>query len=86
MASFLDKYGGCACARDKCTDDCATYRRLNPKPVTNYDRIISKTPEELAEFCIWMCPPGYDEIGACEVERERCYNCWMEWLQREAQE
>ena len=53
---------------------------------SNYDRIISKSPEELSEFCIWMCPPGYNENFACEVERERCYNCWFDWLKQEAAE
>lgn len=61
-------------------------RDYEPKSATNYDRVISKSPEELSEFCIWMCPPGYNENFACEVEKERCYNCWLDWLKQEAAE
>lgn len=55
------------------------------KPQTNADLVRAMTDEELAEFCIWMCPPGYDETGSCEVDRERCYDCWLDWLRKEAQ-
>lgn len=53
------------------------------KPLTNYDRLISKTPEEMAE---WLgdkdtCPPG-----ACKhmYDGVDCPECWLEWLKQEA--
>ena len=55
-----------------------------PKPITNYDRLVSKSPEELAE---WLgdkgtCPPGecthmYDGVD--------CPECWLAWLRQEAE-
>lgn len=52
------------------------------KPITNYDRLVSKSPEELAE---WLgdtdaCPPGecthfYDDVD--------CPACWLDWLKKE---
>lgn len=48
------------------------------KPMTNYDLLISKTPEELAEyirvFFPEVCPPGN-----CPGE-DSCYKCWLDWL------
>lgn len=45
------------------------------KPQTNYDRLISKTPEELAEKMVdySYCPPG----TAC---KPTCKECWLLWL------
>ena len=94
MASFLDGHGGyCACTRDKCTYDCATYRSFKPKPITNYDRIISKSPEELAKFMgeLPCCPPGADVKELC-YPMDSCagtdlqVQCWLEWLKQEADE
>lgn len=55
------------------------------KPITNYDRIISKSPEELAK---WLgdkdtCPPEcwkylYDDVD--------CAECWLAWMKQEASE
>lgn len=55
------------------------------KPFTNYDRLISKTPKEMAK---WLgdkdtCPPGscqhmYDDVD--------CAECWLAWLKQEASE
>ena len=78
MASFLDGYGGyCTCTRGKCSNDCATYRRYKPKPVTNYDRIISKSPEELADWLIGVIQRGgvipYGGTGVT-----------LDWLRQEA--
>ena len=50
------------------------WKRKNPpiqrKPITNYDRIISKTPEELAE---WLEAHCY-QYG------------WLDWLKQEVKE
>lgn len=74
MASFLDGHGGyCACTRDKCTDDCATYRRFKPKLMTNADLVRAMTDEELADWLI-MNGDGSD------------YQTWLDWLKQEATE
>ena len=52
----------------------------NPPPkTTNYSRIISKTPEELAEWFAphGICPPGSSYGIGCSGE---CAKCWLEWL------
>lgn len=58
--------------------------------VTNYDRLISKTPEEMAEFhknrgCppIKVCP-GTEQLRGIPIN-EVCQKCWLDWLKQEAQ-
>lgn len=56
-------------------------RRVSP--LTNYDRLISKTPEEMAEWInnnSCLCAPGKEpcEDGECE-------ECWLDWLKQEAE-
>ena len=52
------------------------------KPMTNYDRLISKTPEELAEWIELILEPSNcpdEEMGeACC--RTSCEGCWLSWL------
>ena len=51
------------------------------KPQTNYDRIISKTPEELAEWltlCLWGINREVPFLLDCNVDR-----C-LDWLKQEA--
>lgn len=87
MALFWDERGGCcACTRDKCTYDCATYRRFKPKPITNSMRIRTMTDAELAEFLwtyggIGVCPPIKCTLKKCGAE-----NCWLNWLKQESKE
>lgn len=58
-------------------------------PMTNYDLLIRKTPEELAEFLgkvtaggYGMCAPGhYDCTG-----KDSCAPCWLDWLKQEVEE
>lgn len=57
------------------------------KPITNYDRIVSKSPEELAKELVVLsdrCPDGVD----CEIvpHGRECYECWLDWLKQEATE
>lgn len=95
MAIFFDGYGVCcACAREKCSYECSTYRSYKPIPVTNYDRIISKTPEELATWIddyaayAW-CPvdaPIDQETHECWVHDGDCRLCILDWLRKEATE
>lgn len=63
-----------------------------PMPQTNYDRLISKTPEELA---IWIAEnTGCDDWcihsrnGECARKPEDycCINMWLYWLKQEAGE
>lgn len=59
------------------------------QPQTNYDRLISKTPEELAIICEDGCPPHY---GCPPIKREEmglrsvCQKCWLDWLKAPAEE
>lgn len=56
------------------------------KPITNYDRIISQTPEELATWLNCnprLCPPPWMN-GLCP-DGKGCENCWLEWLKQEVE-
>lgn len=66
------------------------------KPKTNYDRIISKTPEELA---VWLAQQEYRRprfdgwlplcnhvMGAKACHAHGCEACWLDWLRKEAGE
>ena len=70
-------------------EECGLFK---PKPKTNYDRIISKSPEELAEFLIQDgdCPPERMYPNSCpncdRVTPKSCYDCWLDWLKQEAKE
>lgn len=61
--------------------------------ITNYDFLISKTPEELAEWILrepsimhplighyTFCPPGIG--GDCPTRP--CKQCWLNWLKSPA--
>lgn len=63
-------------------------------PLTNYDRIVRKTPEELA---VWLAQqeyrrPGFDGwlplcnhvMGAKVCHAHGCEACWLDWLRQEA--
>lgn len=60
-------------------------KNRKPHPA-NADKLRAMSDEELAEFCVWMCPPGSNEILACEPERKLCYECWLDWLRQEVTE
>ena len=65
---------------------CCTYQggvpdRWEPKPVTNYDRIISKTPEELAEWLVLVEQRILEMQPA--LERPALYKDWLDWLKQE---
>ena len=61
------------------------------KPQTNYDRLISKTPEEMAE---WLCLTQFREGDFCPLEHGRqycrmadgCRACWLDWLKSPVEE
>lgn len=60
--------------------------KTNIKPYagkrTNYDLLISKTPEELAEY-IRVFFPEVCHPGKCPGE-DYCYKCWLDWLKNPA--
>lgn len=50
---------------------------------TNYDRLISKSPEELAEFFQVHCCP-FELCGPSNWEcKHDCRQCWLDWLKQE---
>lgn len=56
--------------------------------MTNYDRLISKTQEELAETYAGGCPNG-DRLncGKYYLHGGRdCFNCWLDWLKSPVEE
>ncbi len=58
------------------------------KPMTNADRIRSKSDEELAALFeeYGDCPPRYcphDGKGT-KITRIDCRECWIDWLRQEA--
>lgn len=50
-----------------------------PLVLTNYDRIVRMTPEEMAHFMARSCPPG----GKCN-EDGNCFTCRLDWLKSPA--
>lgn len=61
---------------------------LKPKPQTNYELLISKTPEELANFLgeltnngdFALCP---DSNCTCGITG--CAGCWLDWLKSQVE-
>lgn len=57
------------------------------KSITNYDRVISKTPEELADF-LWSIGNN-PATGNCYLNGKLIFSCadgngWLDWLRKEA--
>lgn len=60
------------------------------KPMTNYDLLISKTPEELAQaieefsYKIVSCPKDKCHLEPMSpydsLDRNECRKCWLSWL------
>lgn len=71
--------------------NCRCYTPV--KPQTNYNRIVSKTPEELAKFMgeLPCCPPGAEVKELC-YPMDSCegtdlqVQCWLDWLKEEVKE
>lgn len=64
------------------------YAPISKPIVTNYDRIISKTPEELAEWLYIMrsrltCIPDI-QIEKC-AKKTDCKKCYLEWVKMEGE-
>lgn len=54
-----------------------------PKPLTNYDRIVSKTPEEMAEWLVLVEQRILEMQPA--LERPALYKDWIDFLKQEAE-
>ena len=66
------------------------WKRKNPpiqrKPITNYDRIINKTPEELADFlyATWKQQDAFSKNVCEKCQDTSCQpKCWLNWLREE---
>lgn len=66
--------------------ECPVCGHKTNMPQTNADRIRSMTDEELADLInreISYCAPT---SGDCEKTSNDCKACWLDWLQRPAEE
>lgn len=97
--NFLGKVGvcwgtaerdACSCGGDKSKCDFyPSVREEEKKPVPNYDRLVSKSPEELAEMFESeisggvVCPPKHTHEYCADG---KCNKCWLDWLKREVEE
>ena len=71
--------------------DCISYvPKVYPKPRTNYDSIVSKSPEDLAKWLSFLAPCCHCEAVPEErnqvIHPHNCYEKWLEWLKQEVQE
>lgn len=82
----------------KCTNCNHYFRREDfpmyvldeaPKPITNYDRIISKTPEELAEWIFDRVKCQNCPMLPCvkhgEDGKGNCKELWLAWLREDGE-
>lgn len=83
ICDSCEKYP-CSADETKLMLSCPAYSP-KPKPVTNYDRIISKSPEELAAYidehtseAMWCNSPPEE----CPPEGD-CVKCILNWLMEE---
>lgn len=63
---------------------CCNMNSCEWRKMSNYDRIISKTPEELAEFLMRTGACFHDDCDYCNGKD--CDECWLGWLRQEAAE
>lgn len=73
------------------TAEWRKWNAMHTKPITNYDLLIRKSPEELAEFFMreydgedsFTCPVPHP----CPTSREAsCKQCFLDWLKQEVEE
>ena len=95
MANFSDGKNGvfCTCTREKCSDECRTYRKYRPRYKTNANHIRNMTDEQFANWLVehvadspWCKPdaPGDTETRRCQIWD--CEKCALEWLRQEAKQ
>lgn len=89
------KTGGCGPYENRPCNECPARKpeylfgglgeAHEQKPLTNYDRLISKSPEELAEFFQVHCCP-FELCGLSNWEcKHDCKQCWLDWLRQEVE-
>lgn len=76
------------CSASSEIDVCLNYE---PRQQTNYDRIISKTPEEMAELIgdnidCSICKEKYSADGCPRTVEKDCYGVWLDWLKAPVEE
>lgn len=82
------------CGNDKCyarryglfaEKTCPNF--VEPKPITNADRIRSMTDEELADWLGVYCNgQTAQEVGKpCVSDMGSCEECWLDWLKEECE-
>lgn len=81
---YDDWHGGCGwCKKHEYGLHQTIEAASIPNPVvTNYDRLISKTPEELAEWIESIEPAARlwrDDHGD-DCTHTDCVSCWLDWL------
>lgn len=68
---------------------------VEPKPKTNADRIRAMTDEELAALignnidCSICKKEVFDTTtcpGSIRIGEKDCYDCWLDWLKKEAED
>lgn len=71
--------------------ECGLLRK-NYKPITNYDLLIRKTPEEMAEKigesidCEVCKTMHHSESGECPSrQHQSCVDFWLDWLKQECE-
>ena len=79
------------CGNDKCyarryglfaEKTCPNF--VEPKLLTNADRIRAMTDEELAEYMSIYCCSHKTHDPRCQQFKD-CGLCWLDWLKQEAQ-
>ena len=65
---------------------CSRFKQISP--MTNADKIRAMTDKEMADT-IYACPPDYAKLSEDEIcikFNDECKACWLDWLQKEADE
>lgn len=80
-AKCLASYRGSLCKAIRATYGLGDH-------ITEYDRLVRKSPEEMSEFIEKLTkglivPPGCPKAGC---KSEYCQKCWLDWLKQEAGE
>lgn len=57
---------------------------MNIMATTNGDRVRLMPDEKIADLVADGCPPGLDAFH-CAINPRACKECWLRWLQKEAE-
>ena len=73
--------GPCCLKGSNIEGECEGY-----KPLSHYDQIKAMSIEEIAEIFAGTCPSIFGGHNECIIEAATCKECWLDWLQSEAEE